>query len=163
MARTDRLNKRNERIQQELQELAPIRSAADRQEEEERRKDEIHRRKRRENVEFLQKQMEEKEERLRRDQEFEQRKLQEHQDLVMKQAEKDLRKQEDLQKRRSRYKAELLDQLAEKKANRASGYKIKEDFMSDMEISLNKVMLEELSVFVDSPKSHIGKAAKETF
>lgn len=29
-----------------------------------------------------------------------------------------------------RYKAELLDQLAEKKANRASGYKIKEDFMS---------------------------------
>lgn len=163
VARTDRLNKRNERIQQELQELAPIRSAADRQEEEERQKDEIHRRKRRENVEFLQKQMEEKEERLRRDQEFEQRKLQEHQDLVMKQAEKDLRKQEDLQKRRSRYKAELLDQLAEKKASRTSGYKIKEDFMSDMEISLNKEMLEELSVFVDSPKSHIGKAAKETF
>jgi len=162
VARTDRLKQRNERIQQELQELAPIRSAADRQEEEERRKDEVHRRKRRENVEFLQKQMEEKEERQRRDQEFEQKKLQEHKDLAMKQAERDLRKQEDMQKRRSRYKTELLDQLAAKKAARSCGFKVKEDFMSDMEISLNKEMLEELSVYVESPRS-VGHGLNETY
>eukprot|EP00434_Breviolum_minutum_P002052 symbB.v1.2.001814.t1/scaffold97.1/size333048/18 len=162
VARTDRLKQRNERIQQELQELAPIRSAADRQEEEERRKDEVHRRKRRENVEFLQKQMEEKEERQRRDQEFEQKKLQEHKDLAMKQAERDLRKQEDMQKRRSRYKTELLDQLAAKKAARSCGFKVKEDFMSDMEISLNKEMLGELSVYVESPRS-VGHGLNETY
>ncbi|CAJ1423516.1 unnamed protein product [Effrenium voratum] len=144
-ARTDRLHRRNERIQQELRALAPLRAAAQRCEEEEQEKQASRSRKRRENVEFLNQQMKEKEERQRKDLEFEEQKLKEQQELAARKAELDSERQQEVQRRRARYKAELLDQMAKKIAK--GGQMVSEDVMSDMEMALNKEMLQELSLY----------------
>eukprot|EP00439_Symbiodinium_sp_Y106_P035667 s682_g4.t1 len=115
-ARTERLTKRNERLVIEQQALEPIRAAAQRAEAEDRQKEEERWKMRRENVEFLHKQMQEKEQRRKKDVEFEQAKLRESEDLARKEATIETKKQEDLQKRRSQYRQELVDQMVVRQA-----------------------------------------------
>ncbi|CAE7355508.1 unnamed protein product, partial [Symbiodinium pilosum] len=145
-ARTERLTKRNERLVVEQQALAPIRAAAQRAEEEDRKKEEERWKKRRENVEFLHQQMHEKEQRRKKDVEFEQAKLRESEDLAKRQAKIESKKQEDLQKRKSQYKEDLVEQMVTRQAGKVRGQMIREDAMSDMEIALNKDMLSKLLV-----------------
>jgi len=146
-ARTERLTKRNERLVIEQQALEPIRAAAQRAEAEDRQKEEERWKMRRENVEFLHKQMQEKEQRHKKDVEFEQAKLRESEDLARKEATIETKKQEDLQKRRSQYRQELVDQMVVRQAGKLHGQMVREDAMSEMEIALNKDMLSKLSVY----------------
>ncbi|CAE7344362.1 unnamed protein product, partial [Symbiodinium microadriaticum] len=74
----------------------------------------------------------------KKDVEFEQAKLRESEDLARKEATIETKKQQDLQKRRSQYRQELVDQMVMRQAGKLHGQMVREDAMSEMEIALNK-------------------------
>eukprot|EP00931_Biecheleriopsis_adriatica_P046145 TRINITY_DN26487_c0_g1_i1.p1 TRINITY_DN26487_c0_g1~~TRINITY_DN26487_c0_g1_i1.p1 ORF type:complete len:523 (+),score=168.06 TRINITY_DN26487_c0_g1_i1:54-1571(+) len=143
-AEAEAIKRREERITSEREALAQMKAEEERFDEEERQKAEKHRKLTRDNVDFLHKQMKEKKTRRAQEMELDRKKNQESQEYTDHQIQVDKQMQEEKKKRKNKYKNELIEQIEIRKTKAVEGSKLKEDLLSEMEVSINKDMLETL-------------------
>jgi len=148
-AKTEKLKKRNERLEAERDALEVVRAEAKRVDAMEKEKAAAAKQKRRENVEFLQQQMKEKEIQKAQNWQLEQQKIMEGKARTERENEADKRKQEEKTRHKNRYKTELIEQIEMRKVAAVEGSKLKEDVLSDMEMALNKDMLAKVKKYAD--------------
>lgn len=146
-ASLERLKKRNERLAQEAADLKAVNELHQKAEEEERLKQEKHRQERKQNVDFLVKQMKEKQKIQLAQAEVDRVFAISVEESQRQYLEAERKKVLDKETRREKYKKELVNQIETKKVKAVEGSKLKEDILSHVEVSLNRDLVEQVSQY----------------
>lgn len=140
--RWEKLKQRQERLQQERNDLSDVLALEKRAAQQEHLKQEKMLKLRRENVDFLKNQISQKMDMKAREMEFEQLSNVKDKDLLQRQEDAERKAQAKKSEARSRYKHDLIEQIEHRRTAAYAMNKQAADILTPLEIAINKELLE---------------------